>query len=84
MMLDALRTAASARTDAVLRNKRRRTYPHAAMLIACCVEVDALMGHAEAAARWAAKLREQTRQFPAFQRALRAALDRDRSPLSPA
>jgi tetratricopeptide (TPR) repeat protein len=83
LMLDALRTAASVRTDAVLDGKRRRTYSHAAMLIACCVELEALAGHAEAAARWAAGLRERTRRFPAFQKALRVALDRVRGPLRP-
>ncbi|WP_224368762.1 hypothetical protein [Hyalangium versicolor] len=83
LMLDALRAAASARTDAVLGGKRRRTYRHAAMLIACCVELDTLAGHAEAATRWADGLREQTRRFPAFQRALRVALDRVRGPLRP-
>lgn len=81
LMLDALRTAASARTDAVLGDKRRSTYPHAAMLIACCVELDALWGHAEAAARWAAELRERSRRFPAFEKALRATLDRVRGSL---
>jgi hypothetical protein len=82
-MFEALRTAASVRTDAVLEGKRRRTYPHAAMLIACCVELDSLAGHAEAAARWAADLRERSRGFPAFQRALRATLDRVRGPPHP-
>jgi hypothetical protein len=83
LMLDALRTAASARTGAVLHDKRRRAYPHAAMLVACCVEVDALAGQEEAAARWAAELRERTRRFPAFQKALCTALGRVRGPLRP-
>lgn len=41
-MLDALRTTVSARSDAVLGGKRHRTYPPAAMLIACYVKVSRL------------------------------------------
>jgi len=63
---DALCAAASARVHGVLRERRRRRYGHAALLVACCVELDT-----DRAVRWAADLRERTRRFPAF----RAALD---------
>ena len=75
-MLEALRSAASARTDSVISHKRRRTYVHAAILIACSVEMETLAGHAETGASWVAELRERTRRFPAFQEALRKALGR--------
>jgi tetratricopeptide (TPR) repeat protein len=77
-MLEALRSAASTRTDVVISHKRRRAYVHAAMLIACSVELEALAGHVETGARWVAELRERTRRFPAFQEALRKALGRAR------
>jgi len=62
---DALRAAASARVHGVLRERRRRHYGHAALLVACCVELDA-----DRAVRWGADLRERTRRFPAFCAAL--------------
>lgn len=78
-MLGALRSAASARTEEVVRAKRRRTYEHAATLVACCMELEALAGQAETGERWVNELREQTRRFPAFQEALRDALRRVRA-----
>src|SRR5438309_737668 len=54
---DALRAAASARVHGVLRERRRRHYGHAALLAACCVELDT-----DRAVRWAADLRERTRR----------------------
>ncbi len=67
--LDAMRTAASKRTDGVTGEKRRRHYEHAAMLVGCCVEAD-LQG----SAAWLDALRARTSRFPAYQEALRAAL----------
>jgi hypothetical protein len=67
--LDAMRTAASKRTDGVTGEKRRRHYDHAATLVACCVEVDRA-----GSAAWLEALRTRTSRFPAYQEALRAAL----------
>jgi hypothetical protein len=49
----------------VYREKRRRRYEHAALLVGCCVELDP-----DDAAGWAAALRERARRFPAFRGAL--------------
>jgi hypothetical protein len=46
------------------------------MLVACCLELEALSGRAELGERWVSQLREQTRRYPAFQEALRDALRR--------
>jgi hypothetical protein len=59
--LEALRTAASLRVEGVLREKRRRHYTHAALLVGCCVELDP-----EGSARWVVGVRERGRRFPAF------------------
>ena len=67
--LDAMRTAASKRTDGVTGEKRRRHYEHAAMLVGCCVEADI-----QGSAAWLDALRARTSRFPAYQEALRAAL----------
>jgi hypothetical protein len=67
--LDAMRTAASKRTDGVTGEKRRRHYEHAAMLVGCCVETDL-----QRSAAWLDALRARTSRFPAYQEALRAAL----------
>jgi hypothetical protein len=67
--LDAMRTAASKRTDGVTGEKRRRHYEHAAMLVCCCVEPDR-----QGSAAWLEALRARTSRFPAYQEALRAAL----------
>ncbi|MGH7437361.1 MAG: hypothetical protein ACRENE_16915 [Polyangiaceae bacterium] len=67
--LDAMRTAASKRTDGVTGEKRRRHYEHAAMLVGCCVETDR-----QGSAAWLEALRARTSRFPAYQEALRGAL----------
>lgn len=67
--LDAMRTAASKRTDGVTGEKRRRHYDHAAMLVGCCVEAER-----PGSAAWLEALRARTSRFPAYQEALRAAL----------
>jgi hypothetical protein len=68
-VLDAMRTAASKRTDGVTAEKRRRHYDHAATLVACCVE-----GDRQGSVAWLEALRARTSRFPAYQSALRAAL----------
>ena len=72
-MQAALRAAAIVRVDGVLREKRRRHYEHAAMLVGCCVEVDDAREIAIGSG-WIAALRHRTSRFPAFQAALRRAL----------
>jgi hypothetical protein len=67
--LDAMRTAASKRTDGVTGEKRRRHYEHAATLVGCCVEADRA-----GSAAWLEALRARTSRFPAYQEALRAGL----------
>lgn len=52
-MLAAMRAAAERRTRALLDGRHTRHYPHAAALVACCVDLD----DAEAGARWVEALR---------------------------
>ncbi|WP_394842296.1 hypothetical protein LZC95_35140 [Pendulispora brunnea] len=66
--VDAMRIAASNRTDGVTGEKRRRHYQHAATLVASCVEAD------PGSVAWLETLRTRTSRFPAYQEALRAAL----------
>lgn len=73
-MLEAMKTAAARRTDGVLGEKRRRHYEHAAMLIACCVELEAELALAAGVSAWAEALRTRASRFPAFQEQLRSAL----------
>jgi hypothetical protein len=68
--LDAMRSAASKRSEGVTGQGRRRHYDHAATLVGCCVEVDR-----QGSAGWLVALRASTSRFPAFQGALRAALE---------
>jgi hypothetical protein len=74
--VDAMRSAASKRTDGVTGEKRRRHYDHAAMLVGCCVEADR-----QGSAAWLEALRARTSRFPAYQDALRAALGGGRTHL---
>ena len=74
--LDAMRTAASKRTDGVTGEKRRRHYDHAATLVGCCVEADR-----QGSVAWLEALRARTSRFPAYQEALRAALGGGRTHL---
>jgi hypothetical protein len=76
LMLDAMKAAAVLRTDGVLDAKRRRHYGHAALLVACCVELEDARGKASSSAAWAVDLRARTARFPAFQRELHAMLSR--------
>ncbi len=74
VVLAALRAAATARVEGVLREKRRRHYEHAATLVGCCVELDGRK--TVITSGWVATLRQRTSRFPAFQEALRQALAR--------
>jgi hypothetical protein len=75
VMRAALRTAATARVDGVLIEKRRRHYQHAAMLVGCCVDLaDGRRATIGSGSGWVAALRQRTSRFPAFQEALRQAL----------
>jgi hypothetical protein len=75
-VVSALRAAATARVNGVLREKRRRHYDHAALLVACCVEIEAAGGRAKPGTQWAAALRQRFSRYPAFQAALNDALGR--------
>jgi hypothetical protein len=68
--LDAMMSAASKRSEGVTGKGRRRHYEHAATLVGCCVGVDR-----QGSAGWLDALRTSTSRFPAFQGALRAAID---------
>ena len=70
LILDAMRAAARKRVDGVTGEKRRRHYGHAAMLVACCVALDA----GAAASAWLAEIRARTSRFPAFREELAGAL----------
>lgn len=74
VVLTALKRAATARVHGVLREKRRRHYDHAAMLVACCVELETRSGDVASTSSWVEALRERTSRYPAFQTALRQAL----------
>ena len=76
--LAAMKTAATKRADGVLENKRRRHYAHAAVLVACCVELEDATGSGAQGSAWAESIRARTRRFPAFQEELRSALEQVR------
>ncbi len=71
-MLDAMKAAALRRTEAVLDKKRRAHYAHAAALVACCMLNEGT--DTDAPPPWFETLRTRTARFPAFRRALHAAL----------
>ena len=73
-MLEAMQAAARKRVAGILGNKRRRHYDHAAILVACCLELAPLAGKPGAIAKWVAALRRKYSRFPAFQRELDRAL----------
>lgn len=64
-MVDAMRKAAEKRISAVIEDKRRSRYEHAASLALACVRVD---GSAKTT-KWMADLRLKYRRYPALQRA---------------
>ena len=63
-----MQCAATRRTEGLIVNKRRRHYGHAAMLIACCLELARIVGQKDAVSQWVAELRREYKRFPAFQR----------------
>lgn len=62
MVLSAMRSVAEKRLAAVSEQKRRRSYGHAASLVASCVACD----ESPEVRRWAGALRERYRRFPAL------------------
>ncbi len=76
--LAAMKAAATKRTDGVLESKRRRHYAHAALLVACCVELEGATDSDARGSTWAESIRARTRRFPAFQEELRSALEQIR------
>jgi hypothetical protein len=75
VMLEAMKTAAKKRIEGVLDKKRRRSYGHAATLVACCLELAPAVGMQEDISGWIENLRREYRRFVAFQRELKSALD---------
>ncbi|WP_434346932.1 hypothetical protein ACN6A1_00435 [Myxococcus virescens] len=71
-----MKAAATRRTVNILREKRRDHYSQAAILVACCVELEAGPVTTAALPAWAEALRTSTSRFPAFQRELSEALDK--------
>lgn len=75
--LAAMKAAAVSRTEGVLGEKRRRHYEHAALLVACCVELEGAADTRMTSA-WAESIRARTSRYPAFQQALRTAMEQAR------
>ncbi|MEM1414203.1 MAG: hypothetical protein AAGH15_04855 [Myxococcota bacterium] len=69
-MIEAMRSVAERRVEALTREKRRRHYGHAASLLARSARV----GSAAAGEAWLAKTMSPYRRFSALRRELRAAL----------
>ncbi|WP_140878017.1 hypothetical protein [Myxococcus xanthus] len=75
-LLEAMKAAATRRTEDILREKRRGHYSQAAILVACCVELEAGPVTTAALPAWAEALRTSTSRFPAFQRELNEAISK--------
>jgi len=73
-MLKAMRAAATKRVEGILGNKRRRYYGHAAILIACCLELAPSVGEQKAIADWVDVVRKKYSRFSAFQGELKDVL----------
>lgn len=73
-MLEVMQVAAERRVEGILGNKRRRHYGHAALLMACCLDLAPGVGRGTAVAEWVAKLRGKYARFHAFQEECRRAL----------
>jgi hypothetical protein len=73
-MLEAMQAATTRRVEGILGNKRRRHYGHAAVLVACCLELAPVAGQQEEVAEWVATVRKAYSRFPAFQEECRRAL----------
>ena len=74
VVLEAMRVAASKRVEGILSHKRRHHYGHAAILVACCLEVAPAVGKPEEIADWVDHLRKKYSRFYAFQGELASAL----------
>lgn len=74
----ALQAAAIARVEGVVEKTRRNHYGHAALLVACCVELESKGQKTITLAPWVEGLRQRTRRYPSFQAALQDALERAR------
>ncbi len=68
VMLEGMQCAATRRTEGVLVNKRRRHYGHAAMLIACCLELASIVGQKEAVSAMSERVAELRREVQALSR----------------
>ena len=66
-MLEAMRTAATRRVEGILGNKRRSHYGHAALLVACCLELAPGVGEQSAVVEWVNDVRKRYARFHAFQ-----------------
>jgi hypothetical protein len=73
-MLGAMRAAATRRVEGILGKKRRRHYGHAAMLVACCLELAPVVGRQKAFSAWLTDMRKEFARFHAFQGELEVAL----------
>ena len=73
-MHSALRVAAAKRVEGILRNKRRRYYRHAALLVACCLQLAPVTGKEAEVAAWVGDLRRTYSRFHAFQEECKRAL----------
>jgi hypothetical protein len=73
-MHSALRLAAAKRVEGILGNKRRRYYRHAALLVACCLELAPAVGKEAEIAAWVGDLRRTYSRFHAFQEECERAL----------
>jgi hypothetical protein len=72
-MLEAMQAAATSRLEGVLDKKRRGHYAHAAKLVACCLELSAVVGKREPVADWIDDVRREYGRFSAFQKELKSA-----------
>jgi hypothetical protein len=73
-MLDAMRVAAAKRVEGILGNKRRAYYGHAAILLACCLELAPAVGDQDEVREWVAGIRKEYSRFYAFQEECRAVM----------
>ena len=66
-LLESMRTAAERRTEAVLTNKRRSRYAHAAALVVGCLELSPATDAEDTFAAWVDDVRRRYSRFSAFQ-----------------
>ncbi len=73
-VLEAMRAAATRRVEGILGNKRRQHYSHAALLLACCLELAPGVGKQTAVVEWVNGVRKTYARFHAFQEECKRAL----------